>query len=245
MRPRILIPLAALYNHTPPTYGINQAYADAITNAGGLPLFIGRPNTEEILSLLPNISGIFLAGGHDVDPKEYGQEKNEHTCNIDNERDAVELVLVRIAREHNIPFFGVCRGMQVMNVAFGGSLWQDIKKEMPGGRVHDYHFNEQGEPLARNEISHTVTVQKETVFGKIVDMGTPSVNSLHHQGIKKLGDDLISTGTCPDDGLIETIELPDHPFCIGVQWHPEELNDEPSQKLFTAFITACNKKQAP
>ncbi len=245
MRPFIILPLAALYSHTPSVYGINQAYADAITKAGGQPLFIGRPNREEVLMLLPHIGGIFLAGGHDVDPSEYKEEKNEHTCNIDKGRDTVELMLVRLAREQGIPLLGVCRGMQVMNVALGGSLWQNIKKEMPGGTMHDYHYDEGGVLLPRSRISHSVSVQNESTFSRIVGADTLAVNSLHHQGIKKLGDELVAGAICPDDGLVEGIELPKHPFFIGVQWHPEELKDDASQKILSAFIAACKKKQAP
>lgn len=237
-KPFILLPAAAHNGHTPQTYGLNQVYIDAIVRAGGNPLMIARPDNGSLGELLEFVDGIFLAGGHDVDPKEYGEEKKAYTCDVDQERDRVELALVCLAQEKNIPLFGVCRGLQVMNVALGGSLYQDVYKEMPGAQVHDFHYDDEQKPLARSLPKHEIVLSGSSTLAAIIGTGRFEVNSLHHQGIKKLGTGLRAAGTSPD-GLIEAAEAANRNFCIGVQWHPEELGGETSAKLFAAFVAAC------
>lgn len=237
-KPFILLPAAAHNAHTPQTYGLNQVYINAITRAGGNPIIVVRPDESALTELLKFVDGIFLAGGHDVDPKEYGEEKKAYTCDVDQDRDRVELALVRHAQEKNIPLFGVCRGLQIMNVALGGSLYQDVYMEMQGAITHDLHTDAGGNMLPRSMLGHEIILKKDSQLAEIMGVEKFEVNSLHHQGIKKLGTGLSPAGTSPD-GLIEAIEAANHPFAVGVQWHPEELNDDTSTKLFTAFIDAC------
>ncbi len=239
--PCILLPLAQINSTTPLTYSINQTYVDAIVSAGGVPLCVTRPEKEALEVLLSNIDGILLAGGHDIDPTHYGEEKKEYTCNIDSARDVLEIMLVEIARERGIPILGICRGMQVMNVAFGGSLYQDVYLEMTKGMVHDFHNGKGGRPLARNAIAHDVTISEGTLLSLIAGSSSIPVNSLHHQGIKKVGAGLRVSATAPD-GLIEAVEIGGHPFGLGVEWHPEELGDAVSQKIFATFIAATKNK---
>jgi putative glutamine amidotransferase len=241
-QPFILLPASAQNTHSPQTYGQNQANIDAIVRAGGNPVMVVHPDDTALADLLQFVDGIFLAGGHDVDPNEYGEEKKAYTCNIDKDRDRIELALVRIAHKKNIPLLGICRGMQVMNIALGGSLYQDVLEEMPGAVVHDFHYDAGNKPLPRGLYEHVVTLTPGTQFREIAAQEVIEVNSLHHQGIKKLGTGLLPVGLAPD-GLIEAIEATNHPFAIGVQWHPEELDDDTSTKLFTAFIAACNAYQ--
>jgi len=237
-KPFILLPAASHNAHSPQTYGLNQSYIDAIVRAGGNPIIVVRPDEDAQNKLLQFVDGIFLAGGHDVDPKEYGEERKAYTCDIDQDRDHVELALVRRAQERNIPIFGVCRGLQVMNIALGGSLYQDVFMEMPGAITHDLHTDTTGKLLPRSMLGHEIVLEEDSRLAAIVGMEKFEVNSLHHQGIKKLGTGLSVAGTAPD-GLVEAIEMPDHPFCVGVQWHPEELANDTSTKLFAAFIDAC------
>ena len=136
-RPLILIPLPAYNAATPPTYGIKQSYAQAVIRAGGEPLCVVRPDDKRLSSLLPFVGGIFLVGGHDIDSEYYGEENMGHTEHIDRERDRVELALIRLAVKRRFPLLGVCRGMQAMNVALGGSLYQDVLTEMQGAIDHD------------------------------------------------------------------------------------------------------------
>ncbi len=230
--PNILIPLAAHNGQHPQVYGLNQAYAQAVSRAGGNPILVARPDDKTLLEMLSVTDGILLAGGHDVDPSTYGEERSEHTCNVDQDRDRVEILLARLAQEKNIPLLGICRGMQVMNIAFGGSLHQHIAVDLAGALAHDMH-----EGHERNFLAHEVAITTNSLLSKTVGAERIMTNSLHHQGIKVLSDRLVVSGVT-SDGLIEAVELRDHPFCIGVQWHPEELRDEASQKLFDAFIAA-------
>lgn len=232
--PNILIPLAAHNGQHPQVYGLNQAYAQAISRAGGNPILIARPDDNTLLEMLSITDGILLAGGHDVDPSTYGEEKSEHTCNVDQDRDRVEMLLTRLAQEKNIPLLGICRGMQIMNITFGGSLYQHIAADLPGALPHDMH-----EGHKRNFPAHEVVITANSLLGNIVGADRIMTNSLHHQGIKVLSDKLTPTGVT-SDGLVESVELRNHTFCIGVQWHPEELRDGPSQRLFDAFIAAAN-----
>lgn len=243
MKPRILIPLAQYNSHTPPVFGLGEGYVNAIVRAGGSPIMVARPTDEDLCELIGSIDGVLLAGGHDVDPNHYGEEKNECTCNIDRDRDRVEILLTRLAKEHRVPILGVCRGMQVMNVALGGSLYQDVFTEMTGAIQHDFHTDAQGGFLERNLIGHSVSIEEDSLLATIVQRQTMDVNSLHHQGIKRLGDGLLKNATAPD-GLIEAISFADHPFLLGVEWHPEELNDEGSQNIFRAFIEAASSTKS-
>lgn len=241
-RPHILIPLPAYNSIPPPKYGIKQSYAHAIADAGGEPLCIVRPNNERLMELLPSVDGVLIVGGHDIDSEYYGEENTTHTQNIDRDRDLVEITLIRLAILHRIPLLGICRGMQAINVALGGSLYQDVLTEMPGALNHDNHTDkETGKGLAHNLLVHDVSINKNSLLSKIVGGDKIAVNSLHHQGVKMLGAGLIASALAPD-GLIEAVELPDHPFALGVEWHPEELADEVSRKIFSAFITASRSK---
>lgn len=241
-RPHILIPLPAYDDMAPPKYGVKQSYIHAIADAGGEPLCIVRPDEARLVELLPFIDGIFLVGGHDIDSEYYGEENSGHTQHIDRSRDLVELALVSLAVKHHIPLLGVCRGMQAINVALGGSLYQDVLTEMPGALNHDHHMDKKtGKELSHAALAHDVSIKKNTLLHKLIGKENIGVNSLHHQGVKTLGNDLIASAIAPD-GLIEAIELPRHPFALGVEWHPEELPDKESKMIFAAFTNAAAKK---
>ncbi len=237
--PRILIPLPSCGEVSTPKYAVNRVYLDAIVSAGGEPLCIARPSEERLRDLVSLVDGILIVGGDDIDPQQYGQKNSGHSKNVDFKRDEVELTLVHLALAKKIPLLGICRGMQVINVALGGSLYQDIGAEMENGVVHDHHHHD-GKPVPRNYLAHTITFKKSTQLKMLTQRETLNVNSLHHQGIKILGENLVASAHAPD-GLIEAIELPEHPFAIGVEWHPEELTDQTSKEIFQAFIDAANQ----
>ena len=202
---------------------------------------IVRPDDAQLLELLSFTNGILIVGGHDIDSEYYGEENTKHVQNIDRERDRVELALVRLAVKHRVPLFGICRGMQAMNVALGGSLYQDVLTEMPGALRHDNHKDDlTGNDLPHSLRVHDVSIKDNTLLAKLIGKEKISVNSLHHQGVKTPGKGLVASAIA-SDGLIEAIELPDHPFALGVEWHPEELTDKPSQKIFQGFIEAASK----
>lgn len=238
MRPKILIPLAAYNEQNPQKYGVHRTYIEAIMNAGGEPVLIARPEEAVLNEILSTIDGILLAGGADIDPSLYNEKRSGLTRDVDQDRDRVEITLARLAQEKNIPILGVCRGLQVMNVALGGTLYQDLASELNETLAHDMHKTRE-----RNFLAHKVDIKSGSLLTQIYEKEKTMTNSLHHQGIKVLSDKLSVSGVT-SDGLIEAVELRGHPFYVGVQWHPEELLDEPSVKLFQAFIVAAKNESA-
>ncbi len=216
---------------------VNEAYANAIENSGGILMMLASNAGEEDMdTILDQVDGLLLTGGTDVNPALYEEEKKEYTHDSDNYRDMIEFILIEKAMKRNLPILGVCRGMQVINVKMGGSLYQDIKKEMPGSLEHDRHLDG-----PRSMPAHTVSIEEGSILHSIIQQKEIEVNSLHHQGIKTLGSGLLATGVTPD-GLVESIEMPTYPFLVCMQWHPEELLETPVWKnVFDRFIEATRK----
>jgi putative glutamine amidotransferase len=212
----------------------NIAYSNAVEEAGGTAILIARPTEEAELDLLIEMTdGLLLIGGIDVEPRHYEKNSCKHVQPPDPERDTLELSLLERAEKKKIPVFGICRGFQVLNTYAGGTLFRDIEDERPGSLRHDRH-----DISDRSFLAHEVQVVKESVFASFVHKEKFSVNSLHHQGIDRIGSGLRAAAHS-SDGLIEAIEQPDSLFWIGTQWHPEELWDEQSRSLFHAFIQTC------
>lgn len=218
-------------------YGLMPSYVRAILSAGGLPLLIPLAlSAEELQALLPRLDGILLPGGGDIEPAYYGGNDDDPTVRgVDKLRDRFELSLIRHAVQTDKPLLAICRGIQVFNVALGGSLWEDISSQMPGAMRHDYF-----EEWQRDHLAHEVTVRPGSLLHDILSSDMIRVNSLHHQGIRALAPDLRASATAPDS-LIEAVEIEGHPFALGVQWHPENiLQAEPRMTLlFRRFVTAA------
>jgi putative glutamine amidotransferase len=176
----------------------------------------------------------------DVDPGQYGEERHERCDRSDPGRDWAELLLVRWALQDKKPVLGVCRGIQVINVACGGSLYQHLADQLPDSIKHDY-FPTPAEP-ARDYLAHTIRVDAGTRLGRLLGDREVRVNSMHHQGIKRLGGGLRASAVAPD-GLIEGVESANGHYLVAVQWHPEELADAhaPHRRLFTDFIAAARR----
>ena len=225
-------------DQTPPieVYGLMPAYVDAVRAAGGIPILIPLGLEEgEIRALLARVDGLLLPGGGDVGPSHYGGDDGDPTVrDIDDARDRAEFLLIRHALEQVKPLLAICRGLQIFNVALGGSLWEDVHRHMPGAMAHD-HFRHRG----RDFLAHDVTIVPGSLLARVMALeGDRSpVNSLHHQGIRRLAPGLRAVATAPD-GLIEAVEAPDHPFALGVQWHPENLvaSVPPMRRLFRSFV---------
>jgi len=220
-----------------PLYGLGQAYVHAVTQAGAAPVVI-PPGLDPPLvrAIFTRLDGLLLAGGEDIDPARYGQTPHECLGRTTPERDRLEIILCRMALDSRVPILGICRGIQVLNVATGGTLYQDLASQRPQGERHDFFSSE----FPRDRLSHPVTLNPDSLVARILEAENLKVNSLHHQGIERLGEGWRAVGHAPD-GLVEAIEAPDHPFAVAVQWHPEELVKHPdhSLRLFRALVEAC------
>ncbi len=216
-----------------PAVQILRAYVAAIVEAGGAPILI-PPDLPENgwRSLLDRLDGILFSGGADIGLEHFDGEPHP-TVEVESVRDSIELPLLRAAVDIDKPFLGICRGLQVMNVALGGTLYTHILDQLPNALQHDW----QDKP--RPTLAHPVRVEEGTRLADILGAPMLQVNSLHHQGIKDLAPSLKATALSPD-GLIEGIELPDHKFALAVQWHPEWMTShEEMRRLFGKFVEAA------
>lgn len=206
--------------------------------AGGvpvlLPLFSPCGEVEEILD---RFDGFLFPGGPDINPLLFGEEAIAECGNIITERDTLELGLLPAILRSGKPVFGICRGIQLMNVALGGTLIQDIKTQVRGA-VEIGHYQRAGDAVP----THSVKVEKNTLLFDIVRKERFTVNSFHHQACKALGAGLVVNASAPD-GIIEAVSLVGHRFFLGVQWHPEHLYgvDQDAAKLWDAFVGSCGK----
>lgn len=218
---------------------MSQRYIRVLVDAGALPWMIPlmSEDAETMRGIYEELDGVFLPGGADIDPANYGEERHPRCDTSDPPRDAVELMVVRWAMADRKPVLGVCRGLQIVNLATGGTLYQDIAEQMPGAIKHDYFPF--GGRYARDYLAHEVTVAPRSRLGEIYGEGQLAVNSMHHQGVRKLGERLTASAVAPD-GLVEGIESADGSYVVAVQWHPEALfeTSEATRRLFASFIEA-------
>ncbi|HXA28453.1 MAG TPA: gamma-glutamyl-gamma-aminobutyrate hydrolase family protein [Candidatus Angelobacter sp.] len=212
--------------NTPPRYVQNRRYLDGLLAAGAVPLGIPAVGDERVLrTLYDRCDALLLPGGPDVEPSRYGEETRAG-CDVSPvpELDAAEFPLARWALEEGRPLLAICRGIQVLNVALGGTLWQDIAVQHAGDPAH--HGKDRTAP------AHQVSVVAGTALHRVVGADRLAWNSLHHQALRDLGDGLVASAVA-DDGLVEGVELPDRPV-LGVQCHPEEM--APSQGWAAALF---------
>lgn len=224
----------------PLSWVMNHRYYVAVTQVGGAPFMIPLLEDEEALrALYERLDGLFLAGGVDLDPTSYGEPRHELCGITDPPRDRVELLFTRWALQDGKPILGVCRGMQVLNVALGGSLIQDCTALHPNAIKHDFF---PGEGYERDYLAHSITLEPGTRLREVMGAAEVQVNSMHHQGILRAGEGLHPSAFAPD-GLIEALELDGDRFAVGVQWHPEMLidTDSATRRLFEAFIDAAEE----
>lgn len=222
-----------------PRVRVNEAYVRAVEAAGGAPL-VAPPYPELVAALAARADGVMLVGGEDVEPALYGAARHPLTEAASPVRDAMELALVQAVRGAAVPLLAICRGLQVLNVALGGTLIQDIPSERRSGVAHDPRG-------ARDERSHAVVVTAESRLSRILQADAIAVNSLHHQAIDRLGRGLRATAHA-EDGLVEAAEATDPRWwAVGVQWHPEELTATPEpwdRRLFESFVLAAAERRA-
>ena len=243
-RPVIGIPTQTLHaidgipEGLPASWVMNQRYYHAITSVGAVPWMVPllHDDLATLREIYDRLDGVLLAGGVDMDPATYGEERTELCGSIDPARDAVELQLARWANADRKPLFGICRGLQVINVALGGSLYQDVTAQHTGAIKHDY-FPTAG--FAREHLAHPVALAEGSRLRRVFERDRIQVNSMPHQGIRRLGTGLQVTATA-DDGLIEAVEMTDGHYLVAVQWHPEvfEATDPHVFNLLRDFIKA-------
>jgi putative glutamine amidotransferase len=221
-------------------------YLSAVLAAGGEPVVLA--NDADAERALGTVDGVLLTGGADVDPARYGgrhEHANSQRHRYSAERDSFEIALARAAREARVPVLCICRGLQVANVAFGGTLIEDVREEY-GERYAINHRQtyENGQDRAEYAPGHDVELDPASAVARVCGATTFETNSMHHQALRDLGDGLVVAGRT-SDGTIEAIDVTfEHPFFVGVQWHPEELDDEPSRRLFSAFVSAARERDA-
>jgi putative glutamine amidotransferase len=229
----------------PPSWVMSHRYVQALVSVGAVPWLIPLlgSDSETLRAIYEKLDGIFLPGGADIDPESYKAERHPTCDRSDPPRDAVELQLVRWAMDEAKPVLGVCRGHQIINLAAGGTLHQDLKALRPGSIRHDYFPFRDG--FSRDHLAHPVKVAEGTMLRRFFGEAEVMVNSMHHQGIDRLGANLVATAVAPD-GLIEGLEGRNDQFLIGVQWHPEVLMDADARtrRLFVAFVEAAGSFSA-
>ncbi|MBE7720976.1 gamma-glutamyl-gamma-aminobutyrate hydrolase family protein [Lacrimispora indolis] len=213
-------------------------YMRALKAAGAIPVIMPLDASEEDLKQLSQeLDGFLFTGGPDVHPFLFGEETQEHCGNVSPARDQMEISLLPMIMELRKPVLGICRGIQVLNIALGGNIWQDIpsqvKRDFPLAHSQPFHYDMP---------CHTVSLTKGSLLARISGCSSLKVNSMHHQAVKDIAPGLIASAYSTDH-LIEALEMPGYPFFIGVQWHPEYLweKNEEAFRLFQTFVEACKE----
>ena len=232
MRPVIGVTLGD--GDEPGIHAVRQDYVRSVEQSGAVPVVLPPVSPDDVPALLARLDGVLLSGGVDVDPALYGQEPHPRLGRVNRRRDDFELALVREALRRDLPILAICRGHQLLNVATGGTLVQDIASSVQGHADHDGKG-----PRWRR--SHRVDVTAPSRLREILGQDALSVNSIHHQAVDRVGDDLVVSARCPEDGVVEGLERPASRFVVAVQWHPESFWDRPDsfQRLFDAHAEAC------
>lgn len=232
-----LIALTPACDSTSSDLLMRPTYMRAIAAAGGLPIILPLETTrEDLIQAVSTFDGFLFTGGPDVHPFHF-QEETLHGCgSISELRDGMELELFKLAVRTNKPILGICRGIQVMNIAAGGDIYQDIHSQL---QLEPKLAHQQGAPYSMP--AHLVTITENTLIHQILGSARVRVNSMHHQTVRKVAPSFTAAGHSVD-GLIEAIYMPDKEFVIGVQWHPEYLweKDPAAARLFASFVRAAS-----
>jgi putative glutamine amidotransferase len=226
------------YAGSTPAYRISGRYAAALATAGAAPVAVPLDLPEDALrTILERLDGLCLTGGVDIDPAHYGEIRHSGLGSVDDARDLTELALARWALAADLPVLGICRGIQLLNVAAGGSLYQDINAQLPEAGCHN--FDSTG---SRERATHRVRLAPGSRLAGLLGVTELMTNSFHHQAVKRPADGFAAVAWA-DDGVVEGIEEPYRWFAMGVQWHPEEMFsiDPLARRLFEAFVDASRQ----
>jgi len=222
-----------------PALGTYRPYVDAVIAAGGAPVIVplGAEPERWAAVVAERLDGVLFTGGEDIEPERYGAARHPKLGDVSAERDGVELSLYRAAKRAGVPVLGICRGLQLINVAHGGTLYQDLAAEYPG--VDTVHRGRTG----WTERTERVEVTPGSRLRALVGGGEIDVNSLHHQAVRDLGAGLVVTARCATDGVIEAFEGTGPEWLVAVQWHPETVCDGAdgvrARAIFKAFVEAA------
>jgi putative glutamine amidotransferase len=221
-----------------PALFLPQRYCRAVERAGGLPLILPCTSAAAAIGrVLERLDGLLISGGNfDIHPSYYGEEPDQRLGEIKPERTEFELELVGLALKRDLPLLGICGGAQAINVALGGTLYQDIATQVPHASQHE-------QSVRRDTGGHRVQIHPGTQLGRIMRCRIVEANTTHHQAVKAIGRGLVINATA-EDGMIEGIESPGHTFALGVQWHPELLapKDVHHDRIFSSFVSACKAR---
>jgi putative glutamine amidotransferase len=238
MRPRIGLTVSttpAGGERSSPRYSIPVPYVRCVEEAGGLAVLLPTTDPARAAECLDLVDGVVLIGGDDVDPVLYGAAKRTDCGDVDRARDDFEIALVAAADRAGLPSLGICRGIQVMNVALGGTLHQHVPADVPDALEHR---------VQTYEAAHPVSVERGSRLASILGSSPVVVNSHHHQAVDRCAARLAVTARAPD-GVVEAAEAPDHPFLVAVQWHPERMpSAESTRRLFRALVDAAREGAA-
>ena len=221
------------------THSLQNTYIQAVITGGGIPIVIPTGLESDAQQITELIDGLIVTGGGDMDPLLFNEEPVLKLGDVTPERDTIELELVNRMLAADKPILGICRGHQVINVALGGTLYQDIVSQ------HTAQLLQHNQKAKREHQSHIVHIERGTLLASIAAAEQIKVNSFHHQALKDVPSPLVISGKA-SDGIIEAIESTEHHFVIGVQWHPEALldkDDQVSVRLFNAYMKACVEKR--
>jgi putative glutamine amidotransferase len=215
-------------------YFLLASYVELVSRSGAMPAILPLVSTlEEAREAVGRFDGLVLTGGQDLDPTRYGQSARHPDQLGSGARNASDLYFARAAQERGTPTLGICLGVQVMNVEFGGTLLQHIPEDLPGALAHEEDDEDKNAP------EHAVALEPGTLLARVLGDGTGLVNSFHHQSVDRVAPGFRVAARSPD-GVIEAIERTDHPFYVGIQWHPERMPDAQStRRLMGAFLDAA------
>lgn len=237
---RSVIGITPGYDENSKMLFVKDGYYKALMKAGGLPLILPLTGDKSTLEKFFDIcDGFLLCGGPDLDAKHFGEENMSYNGEISPIRDEMEIYIVRKAMELNVPVFGICRGMQVMNVAMGGSLYQDIFSQ-----IKDRDVIKHSQSAPKWYPTHEIYIERGSRIWNIYMKAKVGTNSFHHQAVKNVAPGFIATSRTSDD-VIESIECEDHPFAVGVQWHPELMweKDDSHLELFRDFLCHASERK--
>jgi len=234
MRP--VIGITCTYHPEEHRSSLSDAYSRSVEEAGGLPLLIPLFQEECRKELFNYLEGLILGGGGDIGSFHFNEEPHPGQGQVYPPLDRQDIFLGQKALERKLPVLGICRGLQVLNVAGDGTLYQDLPEQYPGCLQHF-------QKMPGKHPVHTVYLSQDSLISSITRRGLLQVNSFHHQAVKEAIPPVIPVGVSPD-GIVEAIEVRGHPFALGVQWHPEVMEDNASQLLFKALIEACKERRS-